>query len=297
LSIEESIMGAPEFVSPLQLSRIATDFKVNQHNTLWITMTQSPLGRTHNFSRDLLQDVCTLHKSIHAYGIAWVSNGAKHPIDYAVLRSEHPDYFSLGGDLAYFMECIRERNANALRAYAMLCADMVYDWSATLNRQATTIALVQGRALGGGFETALASDFLIAEEHSEFGFPEILFGLFPCSGGMSLLARRIGVHEAERMMTNGRVYSAAELKAKGVIDELCPKGQGVAAVEKFIAAHARHHAARLMLQRSRYRVAPLSYDELRTVVDEWVEIAMELSEADLRVMDMLIKLQRASILH
>jgi DSF synthase len=297
LSIEESIMGAPEFVSPLQLSRIATDFKVNQHNTLWITMTQSPLGRTQNFSRDLLQDVCTLHKSIHAYGIAWVSNGAKHPIDYAVLRSEHPDYFSLGGDLAYFMECIRERNANALRAYAMLCADMVYDWSATLNRQATTIALVQGRALGGGFETALASDFLIAEEHSEFGFPEILFGLFPCSGGMSLLARRIGVHEAERMMTNGRVYSAAELKAKGVIDELCPKGQGVAAVEKFIAAHARHHAARLMLQRSRYRVAPLSYDELRTVVDEWVEIAMELSEADLRVMDMLIKLQRASILH
>jgi len=290
-------MGAPEFVSPLQLSRIATDFKVNQHNTLWITMTQSPLGRTQNFSRDLLQDVCTLHKSIHAYGIAWVSNGAKHPIDYAVLRSEHPDYFSLGGDLAYFMECIRERNANALRAYAMLCADMVYDWSATLNRQATTIALVQGRALGGGFETALASDFLIAEEHSEFGFPEILFGLFPCSGGMSLLARRIGVHEAERMMTNGRVYSAAELKAKGVIDELCPKGQGVAAVEKFIAAHARHHAARLMLQRSRYRVAPLSYDELRTVVDEWVEIAMELSEADLRVMDMLIKLQRASILH
>jgi DSF synthase len=289
-------MGAIEFVSPLQLSRIATDFRANQHNTLWIRMTQSPLGRTQNFSRDLLQDVCTLHKSIHAHGVAWICNGAKHPIDYAVLCSAHPDYFSLGGDLAYFLECIRDRDANALRAYAMLCADMVYDWSTTLNRRATTIALVQGRALGGGFETALASDFLIAEEHSEFGFPEILFGLFPCSGGMSLLARRVGVHEAERMMTSGRIYSAAELKAKGIVDELCPKGQGVATVERFITAHDRHHTARLMLQRSRYRVAPLSYDELRTVVDEWVDTAMELSEADMRVMDMLIKLQRASVI-
>jgi DSF synthase len=289
-------MGAVEFVSPLQLSRVATDYRGNQHNTLWITMTRSPQGRTQNFSRDLLRDVCTLHKSIHAQGTAWIGNGVRHPIDYAVLRSEHPDYFSLGGDLAYFLECIREHNAQALRDYAMLCADMIYDWSTTLNRRTTTIALVQGRALGGGFETALASDFLIAEEHSEFGFPEILFGLFPCSGGMSLLARRIGVHEAERMMTNGKIYTAAELKAKGVIDELCEKGQGMAAVEKFITTHARHHAARMMLQRSRYRVAPLSYDELHTAVDEWVETALDLGEPDLRVMEMLVRLQSASIL-
>lgn len=288
-------MGAIEFVSPLQLSRIASDFRASQHNTLWIAMTHAARGSTQNFSRDLLHDVCTLHKSIHANGIAWISNGVKHPIHYVVLRSEHPEYFSLGGDLAYFLECIRGHNRQGLHDYAMLCADMVYDWSTTLNRQATTIALVQGRALGGGFETALASDFLIAEEHSEFGFPEILFGLFPCTGGMSLLARRVGVHEAERMMTSGRIYSAAELKAKGVVDELCPKGQGTLAVEKFIADHARHHAARLMLQRGRYRVAPLSYEELRTVVEEWVEVAMDLGEADQRVMDMLIRLQGAGI--
>jgi DSF synthase len=289
-------MGAVEFVSPLQLSRIATEFRANPNHTLWITMTQSPRGRTQNFSVDLLQDVCTLNKSIHANGMAWMADGAKHPINYAVLRSEHPDYFSLGGDLAHFLECIRSRNRKALRDYSMLCVDMVYDWSTTLNRHATTIALVQGRALGGGFETALASDFLIAEEQSEFGFPEILFGLFPCTGGMSLLSRRVGVHEAERMMTSGRVYSAAELKARGVVDEICPRGQGEVTVEKFIAGHARHQTARMMLQHSRYRLAPLNYDELRTVVDEWVEAAMVLGEADLRVMDMLIKMQRADIL-
>jgi len=165
------------------------------------------------------------------------------------------------------------------------------------NRQTTTVALIQGRALGGGFESALASDFLIAEEQSEFGFPEILFGLFPCTGGMSLLSRRVGVHEAERMMTNGRIYSAAELKEKGIVDEICAKGEGPAAVEKFIAVHARHRTARVMLQHSRYRLAPLSYDELRTVVDEWVEAAMGLGEADLRVMEMLVRMQQADVLH
>lgn len=81
----------------------------------------------------------------------------------------------------------------------------------------------------------------------------------------------------------------------GVVDEVCRKGQGVLAVEKFISTHARHHAARLMLQRSRYRIAPLNYDELRTVVEEWAETAMALGEEDLRVMDMLVKLQKAGI--
>src|SRR4029079_15893807 len=126
----------------------------------------------------------------------------------------------LGGDLAYFRECIRQRDHQGLRDYSMLCVDMIYQWSSTLSQHATTVALVQGRALGGGFETALASYYIIAEEQSEFGFPEILFGLFPCTGAMSFLARRVGVHEAERMMTNGKVYSAPELKAKGVVDEL-----------------------------------------------------------------------------
>ena len=288
-------MGAIELISPLQLSRVATDFRPGQHNTLWITMTQAPPGTSQNFSEDLLRDLCTLHKTIDANGTAWIANGAKHPIRYTVLRSGHPAYFSLGGDLGYFLDCIRQRDAKALRDYSMLCVDKVYAWSTAWNQQSTTIALVQGRALGGGFEIALASDFLIAEEHSEFGFPEILFGLFPCTGGMSLLARRVGVHEAERMMTNGRIYTAAELQAKGVVDEVCPRGQGALAIEKFISTHARHHAARLRLQHSRYRIAPLSYAELRTVVDEWVETAMALGEEDLRVMDMLVKLQKAGI--
>jgi DSF synthase len=260
-------------------------------------MAESSVGRSQNFSPELLHDVFELNSAIHTNGVTWVANGAKQPIHYVVLQSAHPDYFSLGGDLAYFRECIRKRDHKALRDYSMLCVDMIFQWSSTLSQHATTIALVQGRALGGGFETALASDFIVAEEHSEFGFPEILFGLFPCTGAMSLLCQRVSPHQAERMMSDGKIYSAAELKALGIVDEICPRGQGAVAVERLIAAHAKHRTARLMMQRGRHRLSPLNYMELQTVVGEWVEAAMGLSEDNLRVLDMLIQMQRASVIH
>jgi DSF synthase len=112
---------------------------------------------------------------------------------------------------------------------------------------------------------------------------------------MSLLARRVGAHQAERMMTNGKTYTADELMQLGVIDEICARGDGKAAVEKFIARHAKQRVARQLLQRSRHRIAPLDQQELYTVVDEWADAAMALGETELRVMDMLIKMQRATI--
>lgn len=286
-------MSVVELVTALQPSRIATHFKPGVRNSLWLSMVRAETGRNQNFSLELLQECSVLYKRMQANNGCWVANGALQPIHYAVMRSEHPDYFSLGGDLNHFRECIRLRDAEALRAYAMLCVDLVYDWATKLNRQATTVSLVQGRALGGGFEAALASDFLIAEEQAEFGFPETLFGLFPCTGGMSLLARRIGVQAAEHMMSDARIYSAAQLKDMGIVDVVCKTGSGVLAVEKFIAEHARHRAARMALQHARQRMAPLVYDELREVVDDWVELAIRLPATDLHVMDMLIQMQGA----
>jgi len=279
----------PQIQSRQEIAR----FDGEADNALWITLPKPAEGTAPYFSPALLHDLLGLLQSLKSKGAAWRCNGALRPVHYAVLKSAHPDYFSLGGDLAHFRECIRRRDPEALRDYSLLCADMMYEWTDTLVGHATTIALVQGRALGGGFETVLGADVIIAEEHSEFGFPEILFGLFPCTGGMSLLAQRIGARAAERMMSDGKIYGAAELKEMGIVDEVCPKGQGEAAVEKFIAGHAKHRTARLMLQRSRHRIARLDRMELRTVVDEWVETAMGLGKEDLRVMEMLVQMQRS----
>lgn len=289
-------MGALDFrfapAQPVVSDRVAVELERGSSNVLWGTMTRADEGECQNFSLPLLHG---LRKLLHAVGenaAHWSCEGALVPVHYMVLRSGHPDYFSLGGDLRYFRSCIERKDRDGLLQYSRLCLDILYAWATSLSNQATTIALVQGRALGGGFETALSADYLIAEEHSEFGFPEILFGLFPCTGGMSLLARRVGVYEAERMMIDGRIYSAAELKERGVVDEICPTGDGSLAVHRFTANHAKHRNARLTLQRARHRMAPLDYRELLTVVEEWVEEAMNLADADLKVMDMLIRLQR-----
>jgi DSF synthase len=287
-------MAVVELARVVQPSRIATNFRTQPHNTLWITMAKAKPGEVQNFSPELLSELGETYRAVGDADGTWPMAGIPKPLDYIVLRSANPDYFSLGGDLAYFRECIRYGNRRGLREYSMQCAELVSEWANKSGRSLTTISLVQGRALGGGFETALASDYLIAEEQSEFGFPEILFGLFPCTGGMSLLARRVGVWQAERILRNGKIYTATELLQLGIVDEVCAPGQGALAVEKFIAEHHKHVAARLALQRARNRLAPLHAEELRQVVEDWVEIALSLGEQDLRVMDMLIQMQRAA---
>lgn len=271
---------------------VDTFFDSKANNTLWVTLPAATNGGPPYFSRALLDELLGLLQTIKQRGVTWPSNGAMLPIHYIVMKSAHPDYFSLGGDLAHFHDCIDRGDRESLHDYSSTCADMLHDWSNLFAKQATTIALVQGRALGGGFEAALAADILVAEEHSEFAFPEILFGLFPCTGGMSLLTQRIGARAAERMLGDPRVHAAPALKELGVIDEICPRGEGEAAVERLIANHARQRRARLMLQRSRHRVTDLSRRELQAVVDEWTETAMSLDPRELRVMDALVKLQR-----
>lgn len=274
------------------IGRIRAQLDTALGNTLWITLARDPNGGTQNFSPPVLNELRQMLDLIRAQDGHWAVDAQVVPLHYAVMRSDHPEYFSVGGDLQHFRASIGNRDWQALHNYASQCLDLMHDWATLTSKDMTTIALIQGRALGGGFETALAADFLIAEEHSSFGFPEIMFGLFPCTGGMSLLARRIGVHQAERIMTSKRIYSAAELLEMGVLDEVCPTGSGTLAVERFIAEHRSRRNARLMLQRSRKRLAPLDYSELATVVGEWVETAKTLSAGELRAMDMLIMMQQ-----
>src|SRR5205814_1963897 len=177
-----------------------------------------------------------------------VANGARVEVDgalqdvhYYVTGSRVPRVFNLGGDLALFVLLIKARDRDALAHYARLCIDNMYPrihnfFSPTL----TKIALVQGDALGGGFECALASDLIVAEESAQLGFPEILFNLFPGMGAYSFLARRIGMRAAEDLILSGRILPAAKLHEMGVVDVLCKDGEGETAVREWISRHSRH---------------------------------------------------------
>jgi DSF synthase len=260
-------------------------------DTLWVSLQPVP-GRPLNFSPQLLSGVEQLLGRIEENDWHWREDSGEGRLRYLVFTSSHPRHFALGGDLAYFQSCIESGNAGALRAYSMRCLELIRRIYAAAH-EVTTVTLVQGRALGGGFEVALSASHLIAERGAQFGFPEIAFGTFPCSGGMTLLANRIGLRRAAAFMRNARIHTAADLHAQGVIDDLCEPGEGPAAVQRFIAEHRRRYNARMALQRAEARMGVFDLVEMRTVVEDWVATAMALSAEERRVLDTLVRMQAA----
>lgn len=258
--------------------------------TLWGYM--NPSGNP-CFSLALLKDIRAHDAALEAAGGALEIEGDLHPVRYYVGASRARGVYNLGGDLGLFMLLIKARDREALRRYAAKCIDNLHArichyGSPTL----TTIALVQGDALGGGFECALTSDVIIAEEGSQMGLPEILFNLFPGMGAYQLLARRIGTRAAEEIILSGRVLPAAKLHEMGIVDALAKPGQGESAAQQWIAENRRRHNGTRALFGLRQIVNPITRAELDAVVDVWVDAALRLGERDLRMMRWLVGAQR-----
>ncbi len=238
----------------------------------------------------LATEIRDLQERVTAYFKA--APQAKDHLHYLVCASATPQVFNLGGDLPLFIKLVTERDRDALSHYARLCIDVVYhNWTNLGIPSLTTISLVQGTALGGGFEGALSSNVLIAEEGAQLGFPEILFNLFPGMGAYSLLARRIEPWRAERLLRTARQYPARELWEMGVVDVVAPSGEGVHAVNDFIRRRQHTRMGHQAIHRVRQRVNPLTLEELVDIVEIWVDSALQLSERDLRAMARLAEAQ------
>jgi enoyl-CoA hydratase len=87
------------------------------------------------------------------------------------------------------------------------------------------IAAVNGFALGGGCELALACDFIYASDRARFGQPEVNLGLLPGFGGTQRLARRIGLARARELVYTGRHVTAAEALAMGLVNQVLPAAE------------------------------------------------------------------------
>jgi DSF synthase len=199
--------------------------------------------------------------------------------------------FNLGGDLELFSRLIRDSNREQLLAYARRCVDGVYHLHASLGGDVRTIALVQGDALGGGMELALACHTIVAEEGTTMGLPEVLFGLFPGMGAYSFLCKRVSPQVAEKMILEGNMYPCEELHRMGVVDVLVPKGEGEAAVQDIIRQQQRAPHAHLALNAVRTIAQPVGYDELMGITEVWVDTALALGERSLRTIDRIVRAQ------
>ena len=193
----------------------------------WYLMKGAPRP---TYSRRLLSDIGNYYQTVKQEMVD--TNGEKY--DYIVLGSAVEGVFSLGGDLNLFSHNIRNKNRGAMLEYTRQSIDLVYQNMTHLGENLTTISLIQGEALGGGFESAISSNIVVAERGSKIGLPEVMFNLFPGMGAFSVLSRKIGVAAAEKMILSGELYTAEQLYDMGVVDILAEVGDGELAIYRYV---------------------------------------------------------------
>jgi DSF synthase len=256
--------------------------------SLWSRWSASPRPC---FNPRLLADIRGYYGFLSDSGGSLSCGGEDTPVEYVVLASAMPGVFNLGGDLDLFKQLIATQDRPGLLRYGRACIDVLYRNYIGHELPVTTISLVQGECLGGGFEAALSSDVIVAEKCARFGFPEILFNLFPGMGAYSFLERKIGSKAAEALITCGKILSADEMAAAGVVDIVAEDGAGEEAVNALIKQRSRSRNGLAALAAVRRRVHGITFEELMDVVQIWVDAALRLNVRDLKLMQRLVSRQ------
>ncbi len=146
-----------------------------------------------------------------------------------VIRSAVPAYFGAGANLKE----LEGADPDRFVAYVEAVRGAV---EAVAAAPFLTVAAIDGRALGGGFELALACDLRFASRDATFGLPEIKLGLLPGAGGTQRLTRMAGAARASELMLSGRQIDAEEAARMGLVD----LADGPPAGERAIAWSARY---------------------------------------------------------
>ncbi len=257
---------------------------------LWTVM--KPMGIP-CCNQNMVEEFHDIYQQLQENGGEFLHNGEWHPVQYSVVASRHPTVFNLGGDLSLLLNLIRSRDRAALAHYSKLCINTLYARIRCFDARIITISLVQGDAMGGGFEFALSSDVIIAEQGVRIGLPEVMFNLFPGMGAYSLLSRRVGMKLTEEIMMSGNIYQSDELHRLGIIDILVPRGEGEKAVEDFIRKRGRRFNTLSSIYQCRRHINPVTYDELMTIANLWVDAVLRLDEADIHIISHLLRSQRS----
>lgn len=259
-----------------------------EQKSVWLYFNSQPRSC---YTLTLLKELDKFQSILRHHKGRLSCDGVLFDIEYCVITSRHP-VFSFGGDLDYFVHCIENNDRDLLTEYAKYCIDAVYYSYIGREFDITTISLIHGNALGGGFEAALSSQILIAERSAEMGLPEVLFNLFPGMGAYNLLRQRVTPMMAEKIMLSGRLYSAEECKDLGLVDTVVDDGEGESAVNMFIHSNRHHLSSIKAIRKIRQISDPVDYQELLKIGEIWVDSALNISQKDIRTMKRLVRSQK-----
>jgi len=260
----------------------------SDYGILWVYQNPKPRPC---YNITLVEELRSLQVMLEVSDGVLPYKGCNVRINYLVLDSNIPGVFSMGGDLNLFRDHILRKDKEGLLKYAKLCIDTIHGFIVGCRLPITTISLVRGDAMGGGFEVALSCHAIIAERNVGMGFPEILFNIFPGMGGYHLLSQRVPQKQVEKMMLSGNKYTTEELYDIGVVDQLEDSGCGEKGVYAFIKECNRHRKGYLAMKNIREKVNGITYQELIEVCRYWVDVTMQITDRDLKLMARLINAQ------
>lgn len=174
-------------------------------HTAVLTLSNPPAN---TWTREALADLTQLVRDLNA----------DRNVYTLVVTGEGEKFFSAGADLKAF--------ADGDKAVALDMARRFGEAFETLSQfRGVSIAAVNGYAMGGGLECALACDIRIAEEQAQMALPEAAVGLLPCAGGTQLLPWLVGEGWAKRMILCGERVTAETALRIGLVEEVVAKGQ------------------------------------------------------------------------
>lgn len=196
------------------------------------------------------------------------------PVRFLAFRGTGP-FFTLGGDLDFYLDCLAKNDRPALAEYARLSVEDALRNASGLNGMVVTLSTIHAKAIGGGIDAPRSCNIMIAEEQASFVYPEIKFNHFPITA-VGLLSRRMGQRAAEHMLQSGEEMSATEFLAAGGLEAVVPTGTGEDWIRKYAADSLPIHAARTALFSAFNRRAGNLREELEYLGQLWTDCMLRL---------------------
>ena len=197
--------------------------------------------------------------------------------------------FNLGGDLNLFLDLVEKKDTKALQLYGRQCVDLIYKSIQAKNSGMTTVALINGDAKGGGFESTLACDIIVAEKGYKIELPEIALGFFPGMGAFELLSKKIGIEKTKKFILSGKGKTTDELYELGVFDYLVEKGESEKELLKIVKKERANQKTYNSIRKISDRISDINYQDLIETVDLWVESILDISDKDKKIIGRIVK--------
>ena len=205
-----------------------------------VTMNNPPVNA---FTETLIKDFMEVFKDL------------KNQKVRVVVLTGSGNAFQAGADINMFLDVKTEEEGIN---FSQMCQDIS---NHVAQMKCPVIAMVNGLAMGGGTELALACDIRISSKEASFGLPEVGFGVYPGGGGSQRLPRLIGPGRAKMLMLSGKIINADEAFQIGLVDEVVEQDQLMLEVMKL---------ARMIAKKS-----PAAVMAAKRVMDEGLDVSLE----------------------